>query len=332
MPASLQLKHKALPVEKEERERLLHRYFQRHDIDLAENNEGWQVEARWTQNPAYYIDPDIQKGLACWPQALSTSNIPLAVTQDQGFLLGLNDCWSLLSWSLQASAWQQDTPTINLLHLDSHTDLNSPRIALQKDNTWQDLLTGQAFSLDQPQSVVGAIKSGAIGIGSFICPLLASGVNVHVHHLSPKQHFRYAPDNYSLSLALEKNDPIFSSAIRPVLELGQAHSASSYSLSDDFAELCAGIDKRYPCFLHIDLDYFNNRFDGRPDWQGIHDRYDPSIDEIKQRVDAVFSELSTRALRLSDIAIGVSPGFFPVEYWSSTLNYIRQHISSAQAA
>lgn len=328
MPAALHFSQHDLPATHQERQLLLQRYFQRQDIQLSETPDGWQVQADWTPNAAYYIDPQLQTGLALWPSKMSTVGIPLAVTQDQGFLLALNDCWSLFAWSLQVADKPNQPKHINLLHLDSHTDLNSPRLCLGKQDQWQDMLTGDAFNLEDPMSVVNAIKSGAIGIGSFICPLIACGMSVDLYHLSPAQHFRYAPDRYDLSLELERNDPLFSDAVRPVLKVGNAHASSSYTLSDNMSEICAELDTRYPTFLHIDLDYFNNRFDGRPDWQGKTQRHDPGIAEVLERVDLVFGELALNNIKLVDISIGISPGFFPAEYWHATLQRIRHHVTA----
>ncbi|GJM08276.1 MAG: hypothetical protein DHS20C11_05520 [Lysobacteraceae bacterium] len=323
MPAQLSLEQRNLPKDAAERSRLLQRYFQRQDVDARRTDQGWAVQTDWTANAEYYIDPELSSGLDMWPTPLATKSIPLAVQQEKDFLLGLNDCWSLLGWSLKL-AERPDTQRINLIHLDSHTDLGSPRVGLTADSRWVDLLSGDAFDIGDPMSVANAIKSGAIGIGSFICPLIASGVEVDLYHLSPRQHFRYSPDRYSLALGLERNDPIFPSAIRPFLEVGREECASNYVLTDKLAEICQAIDRRFPTFLHIDLDYFNNRFDGRPDWRGKQSRHDPSVTEVLDNIDKVFAELKAREIPIADLCVGVSPGFFPAEYWHPALQQIRK--------
>ncbi len=330
MPATIFLEPKTLPNDFKSRQQILARYFQRQEIAVQQLDQGWQVQTKWSPNSNYYIDPELDQGLSHWSSPLTTATIPLTVSQDDGFLLALNDCWSLLSWSLQLSEWQQQgkqTHKINLIHLDSHTDMSSPRLGLNKDGSWQDLLTGKLFNVNDPSSVTQAMMSGAIGIGSFISPLLAGNIDIDLYHLSPAQHFRYEPDQYSLTLDFERSDPLFPSAIRSKLVVDHNISNSSYTLTDDLAAICRTIDHRYPVFLHIDLDYFNNRFDGRPDWQGQLSRHDPSIELILAQVDSVFSQLHENNIKLIDICVGVSPGFFPAEYWQTTLKHLRKHIA-----
>lgn len=329
MPAELNLSQNSLPSDQASRQLMLHRYFQRQDIKLSEISSGWNLKTAWTHNSAYYIDDHLDIGLGSWPQpALAVKDIPMAVKQDQGFLLALNDCWSLLSWSALLADPDIDFKRINLIHLDSHTDLNSPRISLHGEDQWVDILTGQAFSVREPLSVVSAIKSSAIGIGSFICPLIASGIDVNLYHLSDKSQFRYEPGEYSLDLELSKNDPIFDSAIRPSLLVGQSTSTSTYALSDNLAELCASVDERYPTLLHIDLDYFNNRFDGRPDWRDCVSKHDPSIGEVLNSIDMVFDELCNRTFSIMDVSVGVSPGFFPAPLWQPAIEHLRKRVST----
>ncbi len=329
MPANIYLNREQLPDNSISRQQLLSRYFQRQEIKLEAIKNGWHVQTSWTPNPDYYIDPSLNQGLDSWTSPINTATIPLAVSQDDGFLLALNDCWSLLSWSLKLNEWQQQgtqTKKINIIHLDSHTDMNSPRLSLNQDGSWQDLLTGEQFDVLDPNSVSQAVMSGAIGIGSFISPLIACNIDIDLFHLSPAQHFRYQPDQYSLTLDYERDDPLFETAIRPKLIVGHTHSNSNYTLTDDLTAICKAIDNHYPVLLHIDLDYFNNRFDGRPDWQGVTSRHDPSIAHVLEQVDFVFHQLRESNIELADICVGVSPGFFPAEFWQATLKQIRKHV------
>lgn len=329
MPANIYINRDRLPDDTASRQQLLSRYFQRQEIDIELAESSWHVKTNWTRNPNYYIDPSLNQGLDSWFNPLTTATIPLAVTQDDGFLLALNDCWSLLSWSLKLNEWQQQgikAHKINIIHLDSHTDMNSPRLSLNNDGSWQDLLSGKKFDVLDPNSITQAIMSGAIGIGSFISPLIAGNIDIDLYHLSPAQHFRYQPDQYSLTLNYERNDPLFETAIRSKLVVGHTHSNSSYTLTDDLTAICKTIDHRYPIFLHIDLDYFNNRFDGRPDWKKQSSRHDPSITQVLEQVDDVFQQLRDSQIKLVDICVGVSPGFFPAEFWQTTLKQIRKHV------
>ncbi len=75
--------------------------------------------------------------------------------------------------------------------------------------------------------------------------------------------------------------------------------------------------------LHFDMDYFNDRFDGNSNWQielkRVHDINTES--QLKQ-IKAVFSALQKRNLhkRIVDTCIGISPSFYPAEFWPITVS------------
>jgi hypothetical protein len=81
--------------------------------------------------------------------------------------------------------------------------------------------------------------------------------------------------------------------------------------------------------LHIDLDYFNNRYDASPDWRTRDDRHDPDEAEIMASVDALFEALvaTGAAEKVVNIAVAISPRFFPAEYWCSTVGRVRDKIN-----
>ncbi|HVF88863.1 MAG TPA: hypothetical protein VNH22_02275, partial [Blastocatellia bacterium] len=304
------------------------RYFQRQHVTSERVPSGWRIRTAWSQNGAYYVDPRLSAGLSDWSTYMPVGGIPLAVRQDRGFMLALNDCWSLLSWSCKLALWQKQgrlPSRINVVHLDSHTDLNSPRLTYS-DGAWLDLLTGKPCDVLDPRSVASAIQSGAIGIGSFIAPLIAGNIPVDLFHLAPTRHLRHAPDSYGMRLELRKGDPLFASAERPHIRIDHNSSPSRYLTTDDVNQMLPEIDPRYPTFLHIDMDYFNNRFDGRPDWEAVRDRHDPALDDTLKNIDRFFEHWIGKGISVSDVSVGISPGFFPAEYWKESIEQTRAWI------
>jgi hypothetical protein len=83
-----------------------------------------------------------------------------------------------------------------------------------------------------------------------------------------------------------------------------------------------------PTLLHIDLDYFNNRFNGDSDWELHSSRHDPTSHEIMSAIDLVFNTLAVRGIfdRIVDITVALSPGFFPAEFWSLAIERIYYHL------
>ena len=79
--------------------------------------------------------------------------------------------------------------------------------------------------------------------------------------------------------------------------------------------------------LHIDLDFFNNRFNGDSDWRTHLKRHDPCLADILATIDSIFASLAAgRVLeKVVDITVAISPGFFPAELWEPTVNAVRAH-------
>jgi hypothetical protein len=72
--------------------------------------------------------------------------------------------------------------------------------------------------------------------------------------------------------------------------------------------------------LHVDCDYFSNRYDGDSDWQTHSCIHDPRQAEVERSVDelcGIPDPIITT--QVHDITIAISPGFFPAEYWQRTV-------------
>ncbi|WP_245294234.1 hypothetical protein [Rhizobium etli] len=204
-----------------------------------------------------------------------------------------------------------------ILHVDDHRDLGSPRLRVEA-NGWSDMISGNTVTLSDPVSVTNAIASGAIGMGSFMTPFLHHFPRCEVRHLCqpPKARstkiFRIEPGLVSDSL-------LNPSASRPSVTLGalEPHTGpSTYLLTPNIEDWLAGTRNRR-FLLHIDLDYFNNRYDGDSDWLRRESPLDPPRDVIMARIDELVSALSPSdiAARIDDVVIAFSPGFFPAEFW-----------------
>lgn len=94
--------------------------------------------------------------------------------------------------------------------------------------------------------------------------------------------------------------------------------------------MIAHIDVSKPCLLHIDMDYFNNRYNASTSWMENKDRHDPPFDRQKILMDALFEGLKS-ILKLTEVCyvmIGISPSFYPVEYWRDGLRYLVDGLDS----
>jgi hypothetical protein len=99
-------------------------------------------------------------------------------------------------------------------------------------------------------------------------------------------------------------------------------SASIYQVGDDTRTWAANLPSDAPILVHIDMDYFNDRYDGDSNWLTRPHTHDPDEADLAPRLDAVLQTLDGLRSSVSNVAIGVSPGFFPAEYWSQCIERI----------
>jgi len=85
-----------------------------------------------------------------------------------------------------------------------------------------------------------------------------------------------------------------------------------------------------PILFHFDLDYFNNRFDGDSSWQTNPNArsHDIGLDRQLQQLRGIIDGIRKRDLykRIVDISIGISPGFYPAEYWQPMVENIEREL------
>jgi hypothetical protein len=85
-----------------------------------------------------------------------------------------------------------------------------------------------------------------------------------------------------------------------------------------------------PILLHIDMDYFSNRYDGDSDWSIQMLSHNPPIEDILNKISELVVALRDFRLggRIQDVVISYSPGFFPAEFWRDADVRIRAGLES----
>lgn len=328
----------ALPEDRAVRSQLLHEYFTEQYVSCELVDNGWSIDLHFPDFLEYYIDPHLMDGLAWWQSGLTASEIPFAVREDQGFQLALNDSWTLLAWSRWLSDYvkQMGFPSeIVILHVDDHLDLMSPRV-WDGEFGWSDAITKKNVDLLEPDSVNHAIRSGAIGIGSFIAPLIHSIQKVQIRHLCATSYSVIRQGLYSLNPIFIPDSLLNSSNKRLAIEqklcqnLSPAiENKSTYSVAANMDEWLKDLPANIPILLHVDMDYFNNRFNGDSDWEIHANPYDPSLEEIVVLIDTMFNSLTQKRLldKICNISVALSPRFFPAEFWEVSIARIRYHLN-----
>lgn len=327
----------SLPNDPKKRSGILEQYFTEHIASSELINDSWQIDLFFPDFSDFYIDPHLIDGLLWWEKNFLLSDIPLAFKTEKGFQLSLNDSWTLFSWSQWLADYVKKigVPSeVVILHIDDHDDLMSPRI-INDGLVWKDLITGQELDLFKPDSIRCGIESGAIGIGSFIAPIIHKIPRVHVRHLCATGYSTTRKGLYSLQPTLFHDDLIAPEKKRLAVKLvpcaGQVSPhANTYRVTANVDEWLQDLPNGVPILLHIDMDYFNNRFNGDSDWELYKNSHDPSGEELLLSIDSVFHALAQQEVigNICDVAIALSPRFFPAEFWQMSIDRIRGYLGT----
>lgn len=313
---TLRVRSDLLPDDRHARHGRLRDYFCDKDASAVRKDGEWELELRWPDEVERHVDLRIRQHLELW-QGIGLSGMATARRRSGRVLTSLYDTWSLLTWSewVARAAPGPDEP-ITVLHLDDHQDLMSPRLAIQDDGLI-DLITGAPFDVRDPNSVRRACDSGAVGMGSFLTPFLLAFPRCDVRQLCQPPKTTGTLD-HAFGPAVRRDDLLQPGADRPAIALEPAEGPGPgrYRATNDLSDWLAGIGAG-PVLLHVDMDYFNNRYDGDGDWVDRMRRHDPTTDEVLSHIDEVTAAMRHAGLidRIADAAVAFSPGFFPAELW-----------------
>jgi hypothetical protein len=330
-----------LPEVEAERNEFLKRYFCELAASATWVDDGWSIHLERPHHEDFYIDPCLRHGLEWWSNhfgRIDIASIPFAIYRIRGLQLSLNDSWTLYAWS----RWLQERvepkssfACITVLHLDDHDDLMTPRVTLDGEE-FSDLISGSVIDLWQPGTVAAAVKSGAIGIGSFMAPLLHEFPNVHVRHLCSSEYSKNRQGAHVVRPIFVPDNLLSPGSCRIGLQVHQVKDAVKmrldgdhpYIVTDNLSQWLKDIPDG-PVLVHIDMDYFNNAFNGDSDWVDYGPKYDPPLADVLARIDSVFESLESERIaeRVADVAVSLSPGFFRADMWAPSIERIQQQIN-----
>jgi hypothetical protein len=308
-----------LPAAPKERHAALREYFCDKDASAIRTHQGWELTLDWPEDAGRHVDPKLTDGLAWWDQQLTRSGMAISTRRNGRILRTLYDSWTLHSWSEWLNRFGTPRTSIVILHVDDHRDIGSPRL-FEEPGCWRDPITGDQVKISNPESISRAIRSGAIGMGSFLTPFLHAFPSSEVRHLCqpPKS---IDTQDYHFDLVTQSDDLLDLDARRPAIQLipsdhqtGPGH----YRMTPKIGDWISGIGDG-PILLHIDMDYFNNRYEGDSDWLDRRRKLDPPLAIVLDTIDQMVDALGHAGLasRLEDVVIAYSPGFFPGELWQA---------------
>ena len=316
--------HCRLPEDEFDRHTALRAYFCDIDAIAKRTDGGWELTLSWSDDCSRCVDPSLKVGLEWWGEHASYSNMIAAMRRSGRTLITLYDTWTLYSWSKWLClARPSPEESIVILHVDDHRDHDSPRLFIE-DGALRDPLSGLPVAVDHPDSVRSAILSGAVGMGSFIAPFLHAVPAAEIRHLCQSTGTIGTTD-YEI-LLIEANDTLIDRhARRPGIRLrARDRGTLGPSCQRITPHLCDWLQDIGPrrILLHIDMDYFNNRYNGDSDWRRNRLSFDPSLSTIMYMIDELTTSLHDTgcAHRIEDIVVALSPGFFPAEHWRPAIS------------
>jgi hypothetical protein len=306
-----------LPEGPAARHTALRNYFCDKDAHAERRDDCWELELAWPDAAERHVDPALDAGLKLW-DSIARSEMATARRRSGRVLRALYDTWTLHSWS----EWHAKSPLregdmLTILHIDDHRDLMPPRL-FRRGDRWVDPIAGRDFEFDKPESVRSAVESGAVGMGSFLTPVLHRFPEADVRQLTQAPKVRSTTDRL-IELTVCYDNLLEPGAERPAVSIETAVEGvgpGRYRITDD-PERWVENTRPGPILLHVDMDYFNNRYDGDGDWQGRPDVLDPPRSLVLSQIDRITETLRVAGLveRIADAVIAYSPGFFPAELW-----------------
>lgn len=328
----IEIPEELLPTELEEKISFCNNYFSGKKVTLEKKQEKLYANLDWYKEPEFYIDTEIEDNIRILDENLSIKSIPYAKVQRNGFNLMLNDNWTLHFWSKWLKEKIDSKIPLNkviIIHIDDHYDCMPPLLFRQADNSLKDAITGKNVCMNVPDTIESAILSGAIAIGSFMPVILHDLESTEFRYLLP-EHRNLGKDIKGEIYREHIADKLFTDSYRPSLSFRKEIKGHqpTYLLTKNIRELLADIEPNASILLHIDMDYFNNRFDGDSDWLFNEKKHNPSSQEVLKNIEEVFYLIRTELnqAQIENITIALSPGFFPSEFWKESLNIIEEHL------
>ena len=329
-----------LPTSPQERRACLDAYFDDILASVKAVPEGWEIDLNWPSMPDYYVDPHLDKGLTWWRAGTQIHDIYTQVCHSPEGQISLRDSWTLFSWSKWLVKRRERglmTNDVVVLHVDDHNDLMTPRLTSQ-DGGWRDTIFFETFDLYDPNTVRLAILRGSVGVGSFMSPFIHTVPHLQLRHLSQTAPADKVQD--ALIMRQTVADVLLDiGGQRPSVGILQQKKSLDDSLQTDIVgpyRLTPRLDywladlPDAPVLLHIDMDYFNNRYNGDSDWSARRSSHDPGQPDIIRKIDDLFDAMieSKAVSRIEDVSVALSPGFFPAELWEASIARIQARLSA----
>lgn len=274
------------------------------------------VQLRPPRDRRMFVDPTLDVGLEWWSSLANKRVAPQSILMTQmvrgNVELALSDAWT----ALVLTRVLRDTPgEILVLQADYHRDLAPPLLLVEGDRH-RDPMTNEYVLADDPRSIEGSIRSGAIGMGSCLT-LAARDERFTIRRLRHLTNSRHADDGWRSLVGVDVPWTLLGPSARsPGVEVHPSQKGARYLVTQDPLEWVSDISDDTEIVVHIDADVLNNRFNWDSDWSENPDRHDPGRSKVGDRLDSMLDALEGIGRKVAALQVTLSPGFFPGEFWS----------------
>ncbi len=293
----------------------IYEYFNGLDVECFEYDKYYEVVVRANQ---YTYCEDISQGLSFL--GISKEDVSEYCPITDNIALCLSENWLPYAFSYLSKRDNCANTSMNIIHVDDHSDLMSPFICFDKDR-YCNMLSGEEINFYDSESIKKAVRSGAITIGSMLTAIAYSMNQTNIIHLKNGAQ----PQEYALVKDTFHDKMLRGGCQRIIMKKEPSHAgANKYFVTNSWSDLEKQINRDIPSLLHIDMDFFNNRYNASTSWAEEPERHDPDFVQQQREMDKLIK--SIEALKESNyiryVLIGISPSFYPVEYWKDGLNYL----------
>jgi len=290
-------------------------YFNGLEIECTEYEDYYQVVV-WANQYTYC--EDISQGLDYL--GISESDVSEYCLINDNMALCLSENWLPYAFAYLSTRDGCSKAPMNIIHVDDHSDLMSPFICYE-NKKYYDMLSGDEVCFNESESLRRAVRSGAITIGSMLTAIVYAMSKTNILHIKNGANSQ----EYELVKTTFFDKLLHNGCQRIVIEKQKNEiGADKYFITDNWDDLEKRMNPDFPCLLHIDMDYFNNRYNASTSWRENQDRYDPDFVQQKHTMDKLIASIEniSKITNIQYVLIGISPSFYPAEYWEDGLNYI----------
>lgn len=274
------------------------------------------------------VDPHLAGALRDLDEHLTAAELGFYRASRQFFDLCCEDSWTGYFIARELRRSERPDPDLVIVHLDDHMDMMSTLLECSGE-VLRDPSTGKIFDPSSSEDWASAIESGAVNIGNFLTPLYFMKPKVHVRHLRNAAGAEHRTFDVVRARCSYPQVPNKKFAAISRTSGGSGESAGTY-LSGSSAEEVLGSMPDGRVFVHIDLDYFVNDFNGA----SKGDDYLPAatlMAEAQRKMTDFFSSLS-RIPGVDRWIVATSPGFCSGYHWKSLLAQLEEGIRGFEMA